>query len=187
MGRQRARRRPPPRRDRSRPSPHPGACGRAAGGGSCDAQPCDPPRVRGGQSAAAFLPSRKKVARTHSCLSASRTAAVVPGHGPSSKVSTTSLSASGRVAGKCLRPTLGVAATSTASTRDVPRASGLPAQVACASARAPYGSAASPIKVMIRNFVTLHPIGIPPPRSSGYGARCVRRAERWQATAAAAG
>ena len=49
---------------------------------------------------------------------------VVPGHGPSSKVSATSLSARGRVVGKCLRPTRGVVAGSIASTREVPNASG---------------------------------------------------------------
>ena len=42
--------------------------------------------------AEADLPIRKKVARTHSRASAASTFGVVPGHGPSSKVSTTSRS-----------------------------------------------------------------------------------------------
>src|SRR5450755_4147153 len=77
---------------------------------------------------------RKKVARTHSCRNASRMRSVVPGHGPSSKVSTTSLGASGRVWGSCLRPTRGVVVASTARTRAVPSAFALPGQGGAAMA-----------------------------------------------------
>src|SRR5262249_56143449 len=47
--------------------------------------------------ASALRPSKKNDAPAHSRLSVSRTRAVLPGPGPSSKVSTTSLGASGRV------------------------------------------------------------------------------------------
>src|SRR5260221_14206884 len=76
----------------------------------------------------------KKVALTHSWRSAVSTASVVPGQGPSSKVSTTSLGCSGSVARKCLRPTAGVVAGSTARTRAVPSAAGLPEQSAAPAA-----------------------------------------------------
>ena len=49
--------------------------------------------------AAVFRPRRKNVARTHSFLSASRILVVVPGQGPSSNVSTSSLSPSASVEG----------------------------------------------------------------------------------------
>ena len=57
---------------------------------------------------------------------------VVAGIGPSSKVSTTSLSASGSVVGKCFSPTRGVVAASTVITRDVPSAPGFAQSAACA-------------------------------------------------------
>src|ERR1700730_6114901 len=53
---------------------------------------------------------------------------VVPGQGPSSKVSTTSFGASRRVWGNCLRPTRGEVTASTSSTRAVPSPSALPGQ-----------------------------------------------------------
>ena len=73
--------------------------------------------------AEALRPIRKNVASTHSCASAASTFGVVPGQGPSSKVSTTSWSASGSVCGKLFRPTRGEVAASTVSTREVPSAS----------------------------------------------------------------
>src|SRR5215469_10184352 len=97
----------------------------------------------------ALRPSRKKVARTHSCLSASSTRFVVPGHGPSSNVSTTSLSASGSVAGNSFRPTRGVVAALTVRTRSVPSASGLPGQGA-AGAAAAADAKAQPSRSRIR-------------------------------------
>src|SRR5215467_6575812 len=72
----------------------------------------------------ALRPSTKNVALTHSRLSASSTLGVVPGQGPSSKVSTTSFGSRGSETGKCLRPTRGVVDASTASTRLVPSAPG---------------------------------------------------------------
>ena len=87
---------------------------------------CDPAaailRTSSGCSEAG-LPIRKKVARTHSCASAASIFGVVAGHGPSSKVSTTSWSSSGSVCGKLFRPTRGVVAASTARMREVPSAS----------------------------------------------------------------
>src|ERR1700731_1345256 len=71
----------------------------------------------------AGLPSTKNVARTHSAASAARIFGVVGGHGPSSKVSTTSWSLSGSVCGKLFRPTRGKETASTARIREVPSVS----------------------------------------------------------------
>src|SRR5579864_7823388 len=73
---------------------------------------------------AAFLPIKKKVACTHSWASAASTRDVVGGQGPSSKVRTTSWSASGSDWGKLFKPTRGVVAASTARTRAVPSVPG---------------------------------------------------------------
>src|SRR5262249_31952130 len=81
----------------------------------------------------AFCPIRKNVARTHWSASAASTRRVVGGKGPSSKVSTTSLSASGRVAGNSFTPTRGVSLALTLSVRNVPKAL-LPAQFAAPAA-----------------------------------------------------
>src|SRR3954453_3586453 len=65
----------------------------------------------------------KNVARTHSSASAFKTALVV-GHGPSSNVSTTSLSRKKSCCLKCSEPKPGPPAVSTSTTRATPRASG---------------------------------------------------------------
>ncbi len=95
------------------------------------------------------MPIRKKVARTHSSASAASTFDVVAGHGPSSKVSTTSRSASGRVCGKLFRPTRGVAAGSTPRTREVPSASLRAQSAACAAMIAANEAATAAHRVLI--------------------------------------
>lgn len=95
--------------------------------------------------AAVFRPRRKNVARTHSFLRASRILGVVPGQGPSSNVSTSSLARSGRVEGNCLRPTRDVLLASASSTRSVPSASGLPG----------HGAAAAVLGAMARTIATI--------------------------------
>ena len=130
--------RPPRCPCRSRRSPRPASCISDCDGSRCDAPTVWPSaairRTSSGCSEAG-LPIRKKVARTHSLRQrrqhlrrSSR------GHGPSSKVSTTSWSSSGSVCGKLLRPTRGVVAASTARTREVPSASLRGHSAACAAA-----------------------------------------------------
>ena len=63
------------------------------------------------------------MACTHSLASAATTLWVVGANGPSSNVSTTSLSLSGNVVGNCFSPTRGVSATPTLRMRDVPKTS----------------------------------------------------------------
>src|SRR5262245_25449350 len=96
----------------------------------------------------------KKLALTHSARSAASTASVVPGHGPSSKVSTTSFGPSGRVTGKCLRPTAGVVAGSTASVRAVPS---LPVQSAAnAGTAASVSAVPSAAAIQVRFIAARH-------------------------------
>src|SRR5262249_62009511 len=80
--------------------------------------------------ATALRPSTKNVAFTHSLLSASSTFGVVPGHGPSSNVSTTSFASKGSVAGERFRPTRGGAPGSGAGTPLLPRPRGGPPALA---------------------------------------------------------
>jgi hypothetical protein len=101
------------------------------------------------RAASTFLPNRKNVARTHSALSASSTLGVVPGHGPSSNVSTNSLRRSGNVVGKCLRPTRGVVLASTSMTRSVPRAWLLPGHGAASAAKGAMATASAKVNVRI--------------------------------------
>ena len=110
---------------------------------SCGDRCCGHRRGRGAQVLdvqTAFLPNRKNVARTHSFLRASKTREVVPGHGPSSKVSTSSLSCSGKVEGNCLRPMRGSVLTSTWISRAVPSACGLPGQGSAMARRGREGN-----------------------------------------------
>src|SRR5437868_5096730 len=61
----------------------------------------------------------------HSSSSALSTAGVLPGHGPSSKVSTTSLSVRKSICLKCSKPNPGPPVVSISTTRETPSASGL--------------------------------------------------------------
>src|SRR3954469_934192 len=64
----------------------------------------------------------------HSSDSALTTAGVLPGHGPSAKVSTTSLSRRKSSCLKCSKPKPGPPVVSISTTRPIPSASGLPEQ-----------------------------------------------------------
>jgi hypothetical protein len=68
----------------------------------------------------------QNVARTHSSLSASSTAGVVEGQGPSSNVNTISFRRQRQGVWKLFAANPALSAVSTASTRSVPSASGLP-------------------------------------------------------------
>src|ERR1700750_2052193 len=80
----------------------------------------------------------------HSSDSALSTAGVLPGHGPSSKVSTTSLSVRKSSCLKCSKPKPGPPVVSTSTTRLTPSASGLVqgAPAGCALAGVVCGAAA---------------------------------------------
>src|ERR1700757_699396 len=110
----------------------------------------------------AGLPIRKKVACTHSWASAARTFLVVGGQGPSSKVSTTSLSCKGKVSGKLFSPTRGNAVASTVMTREVPSASLRGQSVVAASAVPPSAANTNSDATRTRQFkaqILLLPIG----------------------------
>ncbi len=78
----------------------------------------------------AWRPTRKKVAFTHWEARISRIWLLYFGSGPSSKVSTTSPSASGSVSEYCMVPMRGCSRGSTTRVREVPSASGWPGQSA---------------------------------------------------------
>src|SRR6187455_342610 len=67
----------------------------------------------------------KNTARTHSALNALSTAGVLPSHGPSSKVSTTSLGFRKSYCLKCSKPKPGAPVVSISTVRDTPSALGL--------------------------------------------------------------
>src|SRR5207248_3594774 len=73
----------------------------------------------------ACLPIEKNSALVHSSSSALSTAGVLPGHGPSSKVKTTSLSVRKSICLKCSKPKPGPPVVSISTTRLTPSASGL--------------------------------------------------------------
>jgi hypothetical protein len=112
---------------------------------------------------------RKKVASTHSWASAASTFGVVGGHGPSSKVSTTSWSWSGNVCGKFFSPTRGVVAASTARMREVPSVPWRGQPAACAAivhtteaTTAAFSSFINSELVAVRGYLSLRlvlPIG----------------------------
>src|SRR6202030_1197819 len=72
----------------------------------------------------ACSPISKKVAFTHSSASALSTAGVLPGQGPSSKVSTTSLSRRKSYCLKCSKPKPGPPVVSISTMRDSPKPRG---------------------------------------------------------------
>src|SRR5690348_4699634 len=76
----------------------------------------------------------KKVAWMQCSASALRTAGVLPGHGPSSNVSTTSPLRRKSCILKCSQPKPGPPVVSISTTRDVRSALGLPAQVSTGAA-----------------------------------------------------
>src|SRR5277367_4223889 len=78
----------------------------------------------------------KNTALVHSSASALSTAGVLPGQGPSSKVSTTSLSARKSSCLKCSKPKPGPPVVSTSTTRLTPSASGFAQGMAGGAARA---------------------------------------------------
>src|SRR5207249_1663493 len=73
----------------------------------------------------ACLPIGKNVALTHCAASAASTAGVLFGHGPSSKVSTTSLGRRKSCSLKCSKPKPGPPVVSTSTMREIPSALGL--------------------------------------------------------------
>src|SRR4029078_4178268 len=81
------------------------------------------------------------------------------GNGPSSKVSTTSWSASGRVLAYCMVPMMGCSRGSTTSVRDVPIASGWPWQSAADAAWTPT-QVSTDIKRPAHNAVDDHPLSL---------------------------
>src|SRR5262245_38285304 len=90
----------------------------------------------------------KNVARTHWSASALSTAGVLPGHGPSSNVSTTSPLRRKSCILKCSQPKPGPPVVSISTTRAVPSALGFPGQfevgaVAAGGAAASAGGAAA--------------------------------------------
>src|SRR5206468_2123351 len=82
----------------------------------------------------ACLPIGKKIALVHCSASAASTAGVWRGHGPSSKVSTTSPGCRKSWLLKCSKPKPGPPVVSTSTTRPTPSALGLPGQDAAAGA-----------------------------------------------------
>src|SRR6185437_12280186 len=73
----------------------------------------------------ACLPIGKNSPLVHSSASAFSTAGVLPGHGPSSNVSTTSFGSRKSSCLKCSKPKPGPPVVSTSTTRATPSASGL--------------------------------------------------------------
>src|SRR5262249_43308873 len=95
-------------------------------------------RISGCHSAC--LPMGKKVALTHCWANASSTARVLPGQGPSSKVSTTSFNTRKSYCLYCSKPKPGPPVVSTSTVRARPSASGLaPVDLPCPSP-APAGA-----------------------------------------------
>src|SRR5215471_18206889 len=96
----------------------------------------------------ACSPIGKKVALTQWSASALSTAGVLPGHGPSSKVKTTSWSRRKSCILKCSQPKPGPPVVSISTVRDTPKALGFPGQVVARSAAgdeaASTGAAACP-------------------------------------------
>src|ERR1700730_5979804 len=90
----------------------------------------------------ACLPIGKNVALTQCEASAASTAGVLLGHGPSSKVSTTSLARRKSCSLKCSKPNPGPPVVSTSTMREVPSALGLLAQPAVAAVGVAAGAAA---------------------------------------------
>src|SRR6476620_4882912 len=80
------------------------------------------------------LPIGKKIALVQCAASAASTAAVFFGHGPSSKVRTTSPSRRKSWVLKCSKPNPGPPVVSTSTTRETPSALGLPGQEFAAAA-----------------------------------------------------
>src|SRR5258707_1326882 len=93
-------------------------------------------------SEVACVPIGKKIALVQCAASAASTAGVFLGHGPSSKVSTTSPSRKKSWLLKCSKPKPGPPVVSISTTRARPSASALPAQVGAATGRG-AGAAAS--------------------------------------------
>src|SRR5215467_2003143 len=92
----------------------------------------------------ACLPIGKKIALVHCSASAASTAGVWRGHGPSSKVSTTSPGCRKSWLLKCSKPKPGPPVVSTSTTRPMPSALGLPGQdtvLVGAGGAAPAGAA----------------------------------------------
>src|SRR5712691_5250400 len=83
----------------------------------------------------------KKIALVQCAASAASTAGVFLGHGPSSKVSTTSLSRRKSWLLKCSKPKPGPPVVSISTTRATPRVFGRLAQLPCAAAAAAAGPA----------------------------------------------
>src|SRR5258708_1113687 len=94
----------------------------------------------------ACLPIGKKVAFTHCAASAASTAGVLPGHGPSSNVSTTSPGSRKSCALNCSLPKPGPLVVSISTVRATPSAPGFLqldlAATASAAVRFPFGNAA---------------------------------------------
>src|SRR5215470_8493697 len=83
----------------------------------------------------------KKIALVQWCASAASTFGVLFGQGPSSKVSTTSPSRRKSWVLKCSKPKPGPPVVSTSTTRETPRALGLPGHEAAGAAGAAGGCA----------------------------------------------
>src|SRR6476661_10393317 len=87
------------------------------------------------------LPIGKKIALVQCAASAASTAGVFLGHGPSSKVSTTSPSRRKSWLLKCSKPKPGPPVVSTSTTREIPKALGLLHEVGIAEGHGAAGAA----------------------------------------------
>ena len=91
------------------------------------------------------LPMGKNVALRQWCASAASTAGVLPGQGPSSKVSTTSPGFKKSCILKCSTPKPGPPVVSICTVREMPNASGLPGQGTACEAGGLVAAADTPV------------------------------------------